>query len=60
MDNNKKPLEDRAIDSEELIENQERKTKMLSDYSDIRNALGGCGASSAVAKAMIEELKMNQ
>ena len=44
----------------ELIENQERKTKMLSDYSDIRNALGGCGASSAVAKAMIEELKMNQ
>ena len=44
----------------ELIGNQERKTKMLSDYSDIRNALGGCGASSAVAKAMIEELKMNQ
>ena len=44
----------------ELIENQERKTQMLSDYSDIRNALGGCGASSAVAKAMIEELKMNQ
>ena len=44
----------------ELIENQERNTKMLSDYSDIRNALGGCGASSAVAKAMIEELKMNQ
>ena len=44
----------------ELIENQERKTKMLSNYSDIRNALGGCGASSAVAKAMIEELKMNQ
>ena len=44
----------------ELIENQERKTKMLSDYSYIRNALGGCGASSAVAKAMIEELKMNQ
>ena len=44
----------------ELIENQERRTKMLSDYSDIRNALGGCGASSAVAKAMIEELKMNQ
>jgi hypothetical protein len=30
---------------------------MLSDYADIRNALGGSGASSAVAKAMIEELK---
>ena len=41
----------------ELIENQERKTKMLADYADIRNALGGSGASSAVAKAMIEELK---
>ena len=41
----------------ELIENQERKTKMLADYADIRNTLGGTGASSAVAKAMIEELK---
>ena len=41
----------------ELIENQERRSKMLSDYSDIRNALGGSGASSAVAKAMIEELR---
>ena len=41
----------------ELIENQERKTKMSADYADIRNALGGTGASSAVAKAMIEELR---
>ena len=40
----------------ELIENQDRKTKMLADYADIRNSLGGTGASSAVAKAMIEEL----
>jgi hypothetical protein len=30
---------------------------MLADYADIRNALGGTGASSAVAKAMIEELR---
>ena len=44
----------------ELIENQERKTKMLADYADIRNALGGTGASSAVAKAMIEELKADR
>lgn len=43
----------------ELIENQDRKTKMLADYADIRNALGGTGASSAVAKAMIAELKPN-
>ena len=41
----------------ELIENQDRRAKMLSDYAEIRNALGGSGASSAVAKAMIEELK---
>ena len=40
----------------ELIENQQRKTKMLADYADIRSALGGAGASSAVAKAMIAEL----
>lgn len=41
----------------ELIENKERREKMLDDYADIRNALGGTGASSAVAKAMIEELR---
>ena len=41
----------------DLIENQERRQKMLDDYADIRAALGGTGASSAVAKAMITELK---
>ena len=41
----------------ELIENQERRSRMLADYADIREALGGKGASSAVAKAMIEELR---
>ena len=40
----------------DLIENQDRRRKMLDDYTDIRTALGGSGASSAVAKAMIEEL----
>ena len=40
----------------DLIENQDRRQKMLDDYTDIRTALGGSGASSAVAKAMIEEL----
>ena len=39
-----------------LIENPEHRNKMLSDYSDIRNALGGSGASAAVAKAMIKLL----
>ena len=41
----------------DLIENQEHRQKMLDDYADIRSALGGTGASSAVAKAMIAELK---
>ena len=37
-----------------LIEDAEHRGKMLSDYSEIRNALGGSGASASVAKAMIE------
>ncbi len=41
----------------DLIENPERRAKMLQDYAEIRNLLGGSGASSAVAKAMIAELK---
>ena len=40
----------------DLIENQERRSAMLSEYADIRSLLGGTGASAAVAKAMIEEL----
>ena len=40
----------------ELIEDKERREKMLCDYADIRSALGGTGASAAVAKAMIEAL----
>ncbi len=41
----------------ELIENDARRTKMLNDYSEIREALGGSGASAAVAQSMISELK---
>ena len=41
----------------DLIENKARRDAMLSDYADIRNALGGSGASAAVAKAMIDELQ---
>ena len=40
-----------------LIEDKDYRTKMLDNYADIRNELGGSGASAAVAKAMIEELK---
>jgi lipid-A-disaccharide synthase len=45
---------------QDLIENQERRQKMLDDYADIRATLGGTGASSAVAKAMIDELKLDR
>ena len=40
----------------ELIENEDRRNRMLDDYADIRAALGGTGASDAVAKALIEEI----
>ena len=40
----------------ELVENEKRRKKMFSDYEDIRNELGGSGASAAVAEAMIKEL----
>ena len=43
----------------ELIENQERRNAMQAEYAEIRNLLGGSGASAAVAKAMIEELHCN-
>ena len=39
-----------------LLEDRDYRERMLSDYAEIRNALGGSGASGAVAKAMIEEL----
>lgn len=40
----------------DLIENKERRQAMMDEYTEIRNLLGGSGASAAVAKAMIEEL----
>lgn len=40
-----------------LIEDTEYRQHMLDEYAAIRSELGGSGASAAVAKAMIEELK---
>ena len=40
-----------------LIEDKDYRQKMLDNYTDIRNQLGGSGASAAVAEAMIRELK---
>lgn len=39
-----------------LIEDETYRSGMLADYAEIRNRLGGSGASRAVAKAMIERL----
>ena len=41
----------------DLIENSDRRDCMLAEYAEIRALLGGSGASSAVAKSMIEELQ---
>ena len=40
-----------------LIEDKEYRERMLSDYADIRQALGGSGASAAVARSMIDLLR---
>ena len=46
-----------VTETRDLIENKERRNVMLAEYAEIRALLGGTGASAAVAKAMIEELK---
>lgn len=40
-----------------LIEDSEYRSTMKKDYAEIRNVLGGSGASAAVAAAMIENMK---
>lgn len=40
-----------------LIEDTEYRGRMLEDYAQIRETLGGSGASAAIARAMIEELR---
>lgn len=45
-----------VVEVRALIEDSGYRQKMLSDYRCIREALGGRGASAAVAKAMIDEL----
>ncbi len=40
-----------------LLEDREYRETMLADFAEIRSRLGGSGASSAVASAMIEELR---
>lgn len=40
-----------------LTGDEDYRRQMLADYDEIRKSLGGSGASRAVAKAMIEEIK---
>lgn len=40
-----------------LVEDAPYREKMLADYAEIRSLLGGTGASRAVARAMIEEIR---
>ena len=40
-----------------LVEDAPYREKMLSGYAEIRTSLGGAGASRAVARAMIEEIR---
>ena len=39
-----------------LLEDGPYRDRMLADYASIRRELGGSGASSAIAQAMVEEL----
>ena len=40
-----------------LVGDSDRRARMMFDYADIRAALGGSGASRAVAEAMINEIR---
>lgn len=46
-----------AAELERLLTDEPYRRAMLNDYTAIRQSLGGRGASRAVARAMIEELK---
>ena len=46
-----------SAELDNLLGNNAYREKMLADYRDVRNILGGKGASAKVASAMIEELE---
>ena len=45
-----------AAEVQRLVQDAAYRERMLADYAEIRQALGGSGASRAVARAMIEEI----
>ncbi|MBR1705497.1 MAG: lipid-A-disaccharide synthase [Bacteroidales bacterium] len=42
-----------------ILEDEYYRERMLADYAEVRERLGGSGASSAVAKAMMQEISRN-
>ena len=48
--------ENLVVEVRRLLEDENCRTRMLADYADVREKLGGTGASDAVAEAMIQEL----
>ena len=46
-----------AAELRRLLEDGEYRAKMQDDYAEVREKLGGAGASAAVAQAMVEALK---
>lgn len=49
--------EEAGAEIRRLIEDAPYREAMLADYAEIRSRLGGSGASRAVARAMVDELK---
>ena len=49
--------ENLVVEVQRLLEDENYRARMLADYAEVREKLGGTGASDAVAEAMIAELK---
>ena len=50
-------LENLVAEMRRITEDAAYRQKMLADYAEVRQLLGGTGASNAVAKAMVDSLK---
>ena len=49
--------ENLVVEVQRLLEDENYRARMAADYAEVREKLGGTGASDAVAEAMIAELK---
>ena len=50
-------LENLVAEMRRITEDAAYRQKMLADYAEVRQLLGGTGASTAVAQAMVDSLK---